>query len=60
MTIPKLGYKHTALRDGSIFWNYKYGPDRLTENEIKFWISSAKQEYFFNDDRNIKYKSEND
>jgi hypothetical protein len=60
MTIPKLGYKHTALRDGSIFWNYKYGPDRLTENEVKFWISSAKQEYFFNDDRNIKYKSEND
>jgi hypothetical protein len=59
MTIPKLGYKHTALREGSIFWNYKHGSEKLTENEVRFWISSAKQEYFFNDDRNIKYELEN-
>lgn len=59
MTIPKLGYKHTALREGSIFWNYKHGSDRLTENEVRFWISSAKQEYFFNEDRNIKYELQN-
>ena len=59
MTIPKLGYKHTTLREGSIFWNYKSGSDVMTENEVKFWISAAKKEYFFNEDRNIKYEVEN-
>jgi len=59
MTIPKLGYKHTSMREGSIFWNYKNGDDVMTENEVKFWISTAKKEYFFKDDRNIKYEVQN-
>ena len=59
MTIPKLGYKHMTLREGSIFWNYKNGSEVLTENEIRFWISAAKQEYFFTEDRNIKYELTN-
>jgi GT2 family glycosyltransferase len=59
MTIPKIGYKHMNLREGSIFWDYKNGNDRLTENEVKFWLDSAKKEYFFNEDRNIKYSQEN-
>lgn len=59
MTIPKLGYKHTTLREGSIFWNYKNGNDVMTEKEVKFWISTAKKEYFFSEDRNIKYEVEN-
>lgn len=58
MTIPKIGYKHTNLRVGSIFWNYKNGDRKLTEPEVKFWIESAKKEYFFNKDRNIKYQNE--
>ena len=56
MSIPKIGYKHTNLRDGSIFWNYKNGEDALTPDEIKFWIDSAKKEYFFTNDRAIKYE----
>jgi glycosyltransferase involved in cell wall biosynthesis len=56
MTIPKLGYKHVNLREGSIFWNYKYGENVMNENEVKFWIQSAKKEYFFKDDRNINYE----
>lgn len=56
MTIPKLGYKHTNLREGSIFWNYKYGEDVMVADEVKFWIQTAKQEYFFTDDRAIKYE----
>lgn len=56
MTIPRLGYKHTNLREGSIFWNYKFGDNILTEPEVRFWIQSAKQEYFFTDDRVIKYE----
>jgi len=60
MTIPKLGYKHTNLREGSIFWNYKYGEEKMTEDEVKFWIQTAKKEYFFTDDRVIKYQPENE
>jgi glycosyltransferase involved in cell wall biosynthesis len=59
MTIPKLGYKHTNMREGSIFWNYKYGESVMTEDEVKFWIQTAKREYFFTEDRAIKYESEN-
>ena len=59
MTIPKLGYKHTNMREGSIFWNYKFGEDKMLEDEVKFWVQTAKKEYFFVNDRNIKYQSEN-
>jgi len=56
MTIPKIGYKHVNLREGSIFWNYKNGSDVLTENEVKFWVESAKKEYFFKDERKLNYE----
>ena len=59
MTIPRLGYKHVNLREGSIFWNYKFGGDKMIEDEVKFWIQTAKREYFFTDDRSIKYQSDN-
>jgi hypothetical protein len=59
MTIPKLGYKHTNMREGSIFWNYKFGEEQMLEDEVKFWVQTAKKEYFFVDDRNIKYQSDN-
>jgi len=59
MTIPRLGYKHVNLREGSIFWNYKFGETKMVEDEVKFWIQTAKREYFFADDRVIKYQSEN-
>jgi len=58
MTIPKIGYKHTNLRQGSIFWNYKNGDIKLTEPEVKFWIDAAKKEYFYTKDRNIKYETQ--
>lgn len=57
MTIPKIGYKHVNLREGSIFWNYKNGDTRLTEPEVKFWIETAKKEYLFLKDRNIKFET---
>ena len=58
MSIPKIGYKHTNLRDGSIFWNYKNGEEKMTADEVKFWVDSAKKEYFFIHDRAIKYVPE--
>ena len=59
MTIPKLGYKHVNMREGSIFWTYKNGENKMIEDEVKFWIQTAKKEYFFTDDRVIKYQPEN-
>ena len=56
LTIPKIGYKHINLREGSIFWNYKYGSDILSEDEVRFWIDSAKKEHFFKDERLLKYE----
>jgi len=58
MSIPKIGYKHTNLREGSIFWNYKNGDNVLSEEEVRFWIDSAKKEYFFINDRAIKYDAQ--
>lgn len=49
--IPKIGYKHTENRDGSLFAEYMiYMP--ITERA--FWFETAKKEYFFNVDRVIK------
>lgn len=59
MTIPRIGYKHMNLRESSIFWNYKYGSDKVTEKEARFWIDTAKKEYFFSYDRDIKYEETN-
>ena len=56
MTIPKIGYKHTNMREGSLFWNYKNGEDRLVEDEVKFWIDSAKKEYLYIAEREINYE----
>jgi hypothetical protein len=56
MTIPKIGYKHMNLRLGSLFWNYKNSDDRLSADEVKFWIDSAKKEYFYNIERKINYE----
>lgn len=56
MSIPRIGYKHVNLREGSIFWNYKNGENILTEDEVRFWVESAKKEYFFINDRAIKYE----
>lgn len=52
MVIPKLGYKHTNQRDGSLFKGYK---DFINPDEARFWMNLAKKEYFFNQDRNITY-----
>ncbi len=58
MTIPRIGYKHVNLREGSIFWNYKNGEDKIDQDEAKFWIDTAKKEYFFTTERDIKYVPE--
>jgi hypothetical protein len=46
------------MREGSIFWNYKNGENKVTQDEAKFWIDSAKKEYFYNTEREINYESQ--
>ena len=52
MVIPKLGYKHTNNREGSLFVDYK---NNINVLESKFWVNKAKKEYFFTQDREITY-----
>jgi len=58
MTIPKVGYKHTNQRDNSLFWGYKNSQDSLlSPEEAKFWVDTAKKEYFFTTDREVSFNS---
>jgi hypothetical protein len=52
MVIPKLGYKHTNQREGSLFKDYK---EFINHDEARFWMNLAKKEYFFKQDREITY-----
>lgn len=58
MVIPKIGYQHTNMREGSLFWDYKNGDNKLTPEESEFWMEKAKSEYYFTDDRPIIYVPE--
>lgn len=53
MVIPRLGYRHTNNRPGTLFDTYKTTVDVL---ESKFWVNRAKKEYFFTEDREITYE----
>jgi hypothetical protein len=56
MTIPRVGYQHVNFRDDSLFWNYKNSEnDKLSPNEVKFWLDTAKKEFFFKNVRDINY-----
>lgn len=56
MSIPKIGYKHMNFREGSLFWNYKNGNDVMSDDEVKFWIDTAKKEFHYTNQRDIKYE----
>lgn len=54
MIIPKFGYKHLNQRTGSLFSNYK---ETLDPVEARWWLSTAKKEYYFPKDRKITYEA---
>jgi len=57
MTIPKIGYKHVNQRDKSLFWNYKFHDTlKIGQDEAKFWVDTAKKEYFFTKDRQVEFE----
>lgn len=53
-TIPKIGYKHLAIREGSLFDVYS---KTMTLQERKFWFDTAKKEANFFNDRPIDFNS---
>jgi hypothetical protein len=56
ITVPKIGYQHVNFREDSLFWEYKNNEEtKLSEDEVKFWLDSAKKEFFFKNKRDIKY-----
>ena len=57
MTIPKLGYKKTNMRENSLFFNYYNGVEKVDPLEAKWWFNTAKKECYFKQDRGIMYDS---
>lgn len=56
MVVPKIGYQHLNFRENSLFWSYKNDDQiKLNEKQVKFWLDSAKKEYFFKNKRDIVY-----
>jgi glycosyltransferase involved in cell wall biosynthesis len=53
MTIPKFGYKHVNQRPDSLFSKYK---ETMNPAEAKWWLQTAKKEYYFQNDRKIMYE----
>ena len=53
MTIPRFGYKHVNMRDGSLFHTYSQEMDPV---ESKWWLDKAKKEFYFTKSREITYE----
>lgn len=56
MVIPRFGYKHVNQRPNSLFSTYK---ETLDPIEAKWWLATAKKEYYFPKDRKITYEVQN-
>jgi hypothetical protein len=54
--VPRIGYNHVNFRENSLFWSYKNNEtEKISENDVKFWIETAKKEFFFKTKREITY-----
>lgn len=57
MTVPRIGYQHLNFREDSLFWSYKNdGTNKISEEEAKFWLETAKKEFFFKNKRDVNYE----
>lgn len=57
MTVPRVGYQHVNMRENSLFWLYKNDEKvKLEEDEVKFWLDTAKKEFYFKNKRDVKYE----
>jgi hypothetical protein len=54
--VPRIGYIHVNFREDSLFWSYKNNDEtKLKEKEVKFWVDTAKKEFFFKNKRDVVY-----
>jgi hypothetical protein len=59
MTIPKVGYRKTNMRPGSLFHGYYHVEEtKMDPVEARFWFNTARKESYFKTDRGIKYDKE--
>lgn len=69
-SIPRIGYEYTVVSNSSQYDEFlskvptnllsiSKENGGLTEEEYKFWLQSAKKEYFFDEQRNVEYKDGN-
>ena len=57
MTVPRVGYQHLNFREDSLFWSYKNDDtNKVSEDEAKFWLETAKKEFFFKNKRDVNYE----
>jgi hypothetical protein len=58
MTVPRVGYQHLNFREDSLFWLYKNDDtSKVNEDEAKFWLETAKKEFFFKNKRDVNYET---
>lgn len=56
LVVPRIGYIHVNFRENSLFWSYKNDDrEKISENDVKFWIETAKKEFFFKTKREITH-----
>lgn len=56
MTVPRVGYNHVNFREDSLFWKIKFDEsDKVSEDEAKFWLTTAKEECIYTDKREVTY-----
>jgi len=56
ITIPRVGYLHTNMREKSLFWDYKNDPEKqINPEQANFWLETAKKEYYYKHDRGVEY-----
>ena len=57
ITVPRVGYQHLNFREDSLFWSYKNDEtNKISEDEAKFWLETAKKEFFFKNKRDVNYE----
>ena len=53
MVIPKIGYKHVNMRKGGLFHKLK---EDLSPDEARWWLATAKREFYHLQDRELAYE----
>jgi len=54
--VPKVGYQHVNFREDSLFWIIKNDANtKMSEKEVKYWLETAKREFFFKNKREVNY-----